>query len=89
MRTRWTGSRCPHHDLLWCCVTEPMARDRSLDYDDQVRYLTARVRADYGAHVGDPEWDENSRRLVDTSPELADLWTKHEVAEPAEVTVDA
>lgn len=59
-----------------------MARQRLLDYDDQVRYLTARVRADYGAHVGDQEWDEDIRRLVDAGPEFAELWARHEVAGP-------
>ncbi|HKN98799.1 MAG TPA: helix-turn-helix transcriptional regulator [Pseudonocardiaceae bacterium] len=78
----WHTSRCVHRNLLWCCVTEPAARQNLVDYEDEVRYLVARLRAEYAAHVGDPEWEEDIRRLLDVSDEFAELWAKHEVAEP-------
>ncbi|HEX3650007.1 MAG TPA: transcriptional regulator, partial [Pseudonocardiaceae bacterium] len=78
----WHTSRCVHQNLLWCCVTEPTARQKVVGYEDEVRHMVARVRAEYGGHVGDPEWDEDIRRLLDVSDEFADLWAKHEVAEP-------
>jgi transcriptional regulator with XRE-family HTH domain len=77
----WHATRCVHRNLLWCCVTEPTARRKLVDYEDEVRHLVARVRAEYGAHVGDPEWEEDIRRLREVSDEFAELWAKHEVAE--------
>jgi transcriptional regulator with XRE-family HTH domain len=76
------ASVCVHRNLLWCVITEPTARDKLVGYADEVRYLVARVRAEYAAHVGDPEWEEDIRRLLDVSDEFAELWAKHEVAEP-------
>ncbi len=41
----------------------------------------ARLRAAYGRHVGDPDWEEDIRRLAGMSREFAELWARHEVAE--------
>ena len=78
----WHSGPCVHRNLLWCCVTEPQARQHLLNYDDEVRYLAARLRADYAAHVGDPEWEEDIRRLLEFNDEFAEIWAKQEVAEP-------
>jgi transcriptional regulator with XRE-family HTH domain len=82
----WHSLPCVHKNLLWCCVTEPLARERFLNYDDEVPHLVARLRASYAAHVGDPEWDEDLRRLAELSPEFTELWARHEVAGPVERT---
>ncbi len=82
----WHSMPCVHKNLLWCCVTEPSAREKFLDYDREVPHLVARLRAAYGKHVGDPEWEEDIRRLADLSPEFAALWARQEVAGPAERT---
>ena len=79
----WHSLPCVHKNLVWCCVTESRATERFLNYADEVPYLVARLRAEYGKHVGDPEWEEDIRRLTDMSPEFAELWGRHEVAEPA------
>lgn len=79
----WHTSPCVHHNMLWCCLAEPTARERIGDYDASVRHLVARLRADYGQHVGDPDWEEDIRRLLDVSPEFAEVWALHEVAPPA------
>jgi transcriptional regulator with XRE-family HTH domain len=78
----WHSSPCVHRNVLWCCVTEPRSRERLADYAEEVRYMAARVRAEYGAHVGDPAWEEDIRRLVDLNDEFAELWARQEVAEP-------
>jgi transcriptional regulator with XRE-family HTH domain len=78
----WHGMPCLHHNLLWCIITEPNARDMLLNYDSEVRFLVARLRAGYGAHVGDPEWEEDIARLSRMSAEFTELWERHEVAEP-------
>jgi hypothetical protein len=42
----------------------------------------ARLRSAYGRHVGDPDWEEDIRRLTSLSREFAELWARHEVADP-------
>ena len=83
----WHSLPCVHKNLLWCCVTEPRARERFLNYDEEISHLVARLRSAYGRHVGDPSWEEDIRRLCDVSPEFAELWARHEVAEPADRTL--
>jgi len=78
----WHSLPCVHKNTLWCCVTEPTAREKFPQYEAEVRYLVARVRAAYARHVGDPDWEEDIRRLSAMSREFADLWARHEVAEP-------
>ena len=80
----WHSMPCVHKNLLWCCVTEPTARAQFLDYDREVGHLVARLRAAYGRHVGEPNWEEDIRRLADLSPEFAKLWARQEVAGPSE-----
>ena len=83
----WHSLPCIHKNLLWCAVTEPRARDLLLNYAEEIPHLIARLRAAYAQHVGDPEWDENIRRLAALSPEFAEIWERHEVAGPAERTL--
>ena len=82
----WHSLPCVHKNLLWCCVTEPAAREKFPDYDREVAHLVARLRAAYGRHVGEPEWEEDIRRLADLSPEFASLWARQEVAGPSQRT---
>jgi transcriptional regulator with XRE-family HTH domain len=78
----WHTMPCIHKNTLWCCVTEPSARAKFPDYDKHVRYMVARLRSAYGLHVGDPDWEEDIRRLASMSHEFAELWARHEVANP-------
>ena len=79
---------CIHKNTLWCCVTEPAARGKLVEYDAHVRYMVARLRSAYSRHIGDPDWEEDIRRLASLSREFAELWARHEVAdaEPRAVT---
>ena len=83
----WHSLPCVHKNLLWCAVTEPRARELLLNYDEEIPYLVARLRASYAQHIGDPEWDEDIRRLAGLSREFAELWARHEVAGPAARTL--
>ncbi len=78
----WHSLPCVHHNALWCWVTEPTARAKFPQYERELRYLVARLRSAYAHHVGDPEWEEDIRRLSGLSREFADLWARHEVADP-------
>ena len=77
----WHSLPCIHHNTLWCVLTEPTAREQFLGYDEHARYLVARLRAAYARHVGEPEWEEDIRRLSGLSDEFTELWSRHEVAE--------
>jgi len=77
----WHSMPCIHRNTLWCCVTEPSARSKFPDYDAHVRYLVARLRSAYSRYIGDPDWEEDLRRLASLSREFADLWARHEVAD--------
>ena len=78
----WHSLPCVHRNTLWCCLTEPQAREQFVNYDEEVSYMVARMRAAYALHVGDPEWEEDIRRLASLSQEFADRWDRHEVAGP-------
>jgi len=77
----WHSMPCVHQNTLWCCITEPSARDKFPEYDAHVRYLVARLRSAYSRHIGDRDWEEDIRRLASLSREFADLWARHEVAD--------
>ena len=77
----WHTMPCIHKNTLWCCVTEPSAPAMFLEYHSHIRYMVARLRSAYGRHVGDPDWEEDIRRLASMSREFAELWARHEVAE--------
>jgi hypothetical protein len=77
----WHTMPCIHMNTLWCCVTEPSARSKFAEYDSQIRYMVARLRSAYGRHIGDPDWEEDIRRLATMSREFSELWARHEVAE--------
>ena len=78
----WHSMPCVHKNVLWCCITEPSARDKFPEYTRQVRYMVARLRAGYSRHIGDQDWEEDIRRLAGLSREFAELWARHEVADP-------
>ena len=77
----WHSLPCVHRNTLWCTLTEPTAREKFPQYDESVRYQVARFRAAYARHVGEPDWEEDVRRLTSLSSEFAELWARHEVAE--------
>ncbi len=83
----WHTLPCVHKNTLWCCVTEPSAREKLVEYDQHVGYMVARLRAAYSGHIGDPGWEEDIRRLASLSREFADLWARHEVAKPEPRTI--
>jgi transcriptional regulator with XRE-family HTH domain len=78
----WHSGPCLHLNLLWCCVTEPSARKRIANYDEEIGYMVARLRTEYAAHVGDPDWEEDIRRLLEINEEFARRWARHEVTAP-------
>jgi transcriptional regulator with XRE-family HTH domain len=77
----WHTMPCVHRNTLWCALTEPTAPEKFPQYEENVRYVVARFRANYARHVGDPDWEEDIRRLSSLSSQFAEVWARHEVAE--------
>ncbi len=77
----WHSLPCVQKNTLWCTLTEPTAREKFPQYEENVRYQVARYRAAYARHVGEPDWEEDIRRLSSLSTEFTDLWARHEVSE--------
>jgi transcriptional regulator with XRE-family HTH domain len=80
----WHEMPCVHRNTLWCCFAEAKRRVAFVNYDEEVPHLVARLRSAYVKHIGEPEWEEDIRRLAEHSAEFAELWARHEVAGPAE-----
>jgi hypothetical protein len=80
----WHSMPCVHHNTLWCVFAEPEPRGEFLNFDEEAPHLVGRLRAEYARHIGEPEWEQDIRRLADHSPQFAELWARHEVAAPAE-----
>jgi transcriptional regulator with XRE-family HTH domain len=78
----WHTVPCNRHNILWCCLTEPAARQRFLNMDEQVPRVVATLRASFGHHLGEPAWTEFIRELSAASPEFVELWARHDVAKP-------
>jgi transcriptional regulator with XRE-family HTH domain len=83
MFATWHTVPCVHHNILWCCLLEPTAREQFVNLDDQLRRMVATLRAAFGHHLDDPEWTGFIAELSEASPQFADLWARHEVSRPA------
>ncbi len=71
---------------LWRAFTNPLCRSRMLDWEEGARRMVAEYRAAMGEHVAEPAWKCLVSRLSAASPEFAELWERHEVASPENLT---
>ncbi len=69
---------------IWLMFTDPARRELLPDWEETARRLTARFRADYAQHVGDPSFDKLVDSLLEVSPEFRKWWPRHEVAASGE-----
>jgi transcriptional regulator with XRE-family HTH domain len=53
-----------------------------VDRDEAKPRLVAQLRSAMAEHVADPAWKCLVRRLREASPEFAEIWQRHEVAQP-------
>ena len=66
---------------LWQCFTAPKCCHPFVNRREELGRMVANFRARYGRHVGEPAWDEFVKRLCAASPEFAELWAEHGVAD--------
>jgi transcriptional regulator with XRE-family HTH domain len=71
---------------LWRIFTNPACRTAWLDWDEGTRRMVAEYRAAMAEHVAEPAWKCLVSRLIKASPEFAELWERHEVASPENLT---
>jgi hypothetical protein len=83
----------PLHDVpfedrnsLWRVFTRPECRSTWLDWEEGTRRMVAEYRAAMAEHVAEPAWKCLVSRLTKASPEFAELWERHEVASPENLT---
>ena len=71
---------------LWLLFTSPRCRSAMLDWEEGTRRMVAEYRAAMAEHVAEPAWKCLVSRLTKASPEFAELWERHEVASPENLT---
>jgi hypothetical protein len=71
---------------LWRLFTVPSCRLATLDWEEGTRRMVAEYRAAMAEHVAEPAWKCLVSRLMKASPEFAELWERHEVAQPENLT---
>jgi transcriptional regulator with XRE-family HTH domain len=69
---------------LWVTFTDPSRREMFADWERSSRTLVAKFRADSARHLGDPAFESLIAALRRSSPEFADAWERHEVAQAGE-----
>jgi transcriptional regulator with XRE-family HTH domain len=77
----WTPKPCCERtNVLWCLFTEPDARHRFVNFDEEVPKTVAMLRASFGRHVGEPAWTSFIEELSAASPLFAEMWARQDVA---------
>ena len=71
---------------LWRMFTNETCRARMLDWEEGTRRMVAEYRAAMAEHVAEPAWKCLVSRLTKASPEFVELWERHEVASPENLT---
>jgi transcriptional regulator with XRE-family HTH domain len=73
-------------NTLWLSFTSPTLKALLPDRDQAVRRMVGQYRAAMADHVGEPAWKCMVKRLQDASPEFAELWQRHDIAAPENLT---
>jgi transcriptional regulator with XRE-family HTH domain len=73
------GSR----NSLWCAFTVPDCCTPFVNRDAVLPQIAAMLRAEYGKHVGEPDWESFLAKLRLASPLFAAVWSRQQVARPS------
>ena len=71
---------------LWRMFTSERCRAATLDWEEGTRRMVAEYRAAMAEHVAEPAWKCLVERLTKASPEFTELWERHEVGSPENLT---
>ena len=67
---------------LWLMFAKETTSRCFVDRDDSRSRMVAQLRAAMAEHVADPVWKCLVKRLQQASPAFAELWERHDVAQP-------
>ena len=70
-----------HRNMLWWMLTDPDARTRIRDWENDTRNVVARLRANYATRTTDPQFRSIVDNLARTSPEFRSWWDEQHVAD--------
>ena len=68
-------------NVLWQTFTVPGCCHPFLNRREELGRMVANFRHRYGQHIGEPAWEDFVKRLCAASPQFAELWAEHDVAE--------
>lgn len=71
------------HNTLWHSFVVPDCCNAYADRHEEHPRLVGLLRANYGTHVGKPEWEQFIADLKAVSPRFRELWDLQQVAAPA------
>ncbi|MHA6764347.1 helix-turn-helix transcriptional regulator [Streptacidiphilus sp. PAMC 29251] len=69
----------PGNNLLWLSFTVPACCSSLVDRAQELPLLVAAFRAEYGRHLGQPDWERLVAELSAASPEFAAMWETQDV----------
>jgi transcriptional regulator with XRE-family HTH domain len=67
---------------MWCAFVTPDCCNPFINRDVELPRMVALLRAGYGRHVGEPEWESFLADLRAASPWFSELWARQQVAAP-------
>jgi transcriptional regulator with XRE-family HTH domain len=70
-------------NMLWLTFVSPEWHCSFLDAGSMRFHMVAAYRAALADHLGEPEWQDLTERLLVNSPEFARLWERYDVAAPS------
>lgn len=68
-------------NCVWLTFTHPAWRESIVNWEATAARMVANLRVAMADHVGDPLWRNLVSRLRAVSPEFAELWDRHTVAQ--------
>ncbi|MFI7009446.1 helix-turn-helix transcriptional regulator [Streptomyces sp. NPDC050145] len=69
-------------NVLWHLFTSQERLQPLVEWEREVSFMVAQLRAESGYRLRDAEWAGFVRRLSEASPRFAEMWDRHEVASP-------
>ncbi|MER7536366.1 helix-turn-helix transcriptional regulator [Streptomyces sp. NPDC097704] len=70
----------PDRNVLRHLFTSDEHLQPLVEWEREVSFMVAQLRAESGRHLGDPHWTEFIRQLSERSTRFAEMWARHEVA---------
>jgi transcriptional regulator with XRE-family HTH domain len=73
-------------NALWLAFTNPAWRARLIEWETAAPRMVAQFRAAMAGHVAEPGWKNLVKRLRQASAEFDEMWDRHEVKAPENLT---